>query len=157
MVIGVLHKMLTKNVFLSRISVRCSSWDDVVRASAAIDDVKESNRGLLNKAARFVMSLDGGLAAQAEHLCAAAFDELWCTASLREHLVALSGKPEHQVSLDVKRARCYLQENYMVFAGIVQTAVVCCEAGDGSVQLDALNVDCWRSVAQYLKLGDVVR
>ncbi|XP_077513897.1 uncharacterized protein LOC144124857 [Amblyomma americanum] len=155
-VVGVLLKMITNNVFLSRISVRCSAWDDVVRISAAMDDAKESNQALLNKAARFVMSLDGGPAVSAEHHCAAAFDELCGTASLREHLMALSAKSEQQVSLDVKRARCYLQENYMVFAGIVQVAVVC-EAGDGTMQLDALNADCWRAIAQYLKLGDVVR
>lgn len=155
-VVGVLHKMLTKNVFLSRLSVRCSAWDDVVRSSAAMDDAKESNKGLLNKAARFVMSLDGGPAISAEHRCAAAFDELSGTASLREHLAALSGKPEFEVAMDVKRARCYLQENYMIFAGIVQAAVVC-EVGDGSVQLDALNADCWRAIAQYLNLSDVVR
>uniref|UniRef100_A0A1E1XDG9 Ran gtpase-activating protein n=1 Tax=Amblyomma aureolatum TaxID=187763 RepID=A0A1E1XDG9_9ACAR len=155
-VIGVLHKMVVKNVFLSRISVRCSAWDDVVRSSAAMDDAKESNRGLLNKAARFVMSLDGGPVLSAENRCAAAFDELSDAASLREHLVVLSGKCEGDVSLDIKRARCYLQENYMVFAGIVQAAVTC-EGDDSSAQLDSLNVDCWRAIAQYLKLSDVVQ
>lgn len=155
-VVGVLHKMVTKNTFLSKMSVRCSAWDDVVRSSAAMDDAKENNRSVLNKAARFVMSLGGGSAASVEHHLAAAFDELSSTASLREHLVALLGKPEFQVCMDVNRARCYLQENYMVFAGIVQTAVVC-EACNGSVQLDALHADCWRAIAQYLKLSDIVR
>lgn len=154
---GALHAMVTKNTFLSKLTLRCTAWDDVVRANATLDDALERNLGLLNKAARFVMSMDGGGGPGAltnEHSCAAAFDELYGTASLLEHLVMLSGKCEPHVLQSVTRARCYVQENYMVYAGVVQAAVVC-EAVDGRTQLDALNVDCWRAVVQYLKLGDV--
>ncbi|KAK8764675.1 hypothetical protein V5799_032716 [Amblyomma americanum] len=154
-VLGALKDMITKNVFLSRVTVRCSSWEDVVWACAAMDDAKEQNRGLLNKAAKFVMSFDGRPTASAKNRCASAFDDLCGTASLQEHLVSLSGKSELQVSMDVKKARCYLDDNYMVYAGVVRARVLC-EAGDGSTQLDALNVDCWRSIVQYLKLSDVV-
>ncbi|KAK8772780.1 hypothetical protein V5799_023977 [Amblyomma americanum] len=154
-VLGVLEEMITKHVFLSKVSVRCCAWKDAVRACAAMDDAKEQNQGLLNKAAKFVMSLDGRPKASAKHHCAFAFDELCGTASLQEHLVSLSGKSELQVSMDVNKARCYLQDNYMIYAGVVRARVLC-EAGDGSTQLDALNVDCWRSIVQYLKLSDVV-
>ncbi|KAK8780531.1 hypothetical protein V5799_018128 [Amblyomma americanum] len=153
--LGVLKDIITKNVFLSRVTVRCSSWEDVVWACAAMDDAKEQNQGLLNKAAKFVMSLDGRPTPCAKHSCASAFDELCGTASLKEHLVSLSGKSELKVSMDVKKARYYLDDNYMIYAGVVRARVLC-DAGDGSTQLDALNVDCWRSIVQYLKLSDVV-
>ncbi|KAK8758765.1 hypothetical protein V5799_003603 [Amblyomma americanum] len=155
-VLGVLHEMVIRNVFLSRISVGGSAWDDAVRASVAIDDAKMHNQRLLNKAARFVMRLDGMPEALPDHNCAAAFDEMCGAASLRYHLVALSGKSEAQVSLNVKRARRYLLENFMVLAGVVHAAVVC-NAGVGTTQLDALNGDCWCAIAQYLKLSDVIR
>ncbi|KAK8775020.1 hypothetical protein V5799_008500 [Amblyomma americanum] len=154
-VFGVLEEMISKNVFLSRVSVMCFAWEDVVWACAAMDDAKEQNQGLLNKAAKFVMSLDGRPIASAKHHCASAFDELCGTASLQEHLVSLSGKSERQVSMDVNKARCYLHDNYMIYAGVVRARVLC-EAGHGSIQLDELNVDCWRSIVQYLKLSDVV-
>uniref|UniRef100_A0A023GC29 Ran gtpase-activating protein n=1 Tax=Amblyomma triste TaxID=251400 RepID=A0A023GC29_AMBTT len=155
-VLGVLHKMVIENVFLSMIDIKCSDCKDVVRVGEFLDDVKAHNLNLLNKATRFVMSLDKGPATSAEHHCAAAFDELCGTASLRDHLQMLSGKSEFQVSMDVKRAKCYLEDNYMMFAGVVQAEVVC-EVGDGSTQLDDLNVDCFRAIAQYLKLSDVIR
>ncbi|KAK8783047.1 hypothetical protein V5799_015612 [Amblyomma americanum] len=155
-VLNVLQNMVTTNVFLSRISVRCSAWKDAAQACAAVDNAKERNQWLLNKAARFVTSLDGGPTTPPDHRCAAAFDELRGTASFREHLMALSGKFEAEVSMDIKKARSYLEENYFVFAGIVRAGVVC-EAEDRSTQLSALNVDCWRAIAQYLKLSDVVR
>uniref|UniRef100_A0A224Z5Z1 Protein nlrc3 n=1 Tax=Rhipicephalus zambeziensis TaxID=60191 RepID=A0A224Z5Z1_9ACAR len=154
---SVVFAMVTKNTFLSKLTLRCTAWDDVVRANAVLDDALEHNVGLLNKAARFVMSMGsaGGPGALAnERSCAAAFDELWNTAALSEHLVMLSGKLEHEVLQAITKARCYLQENYMVYAGVVQVSVVC-EAIDGSMQLDALNADCWRAVVQYLKLSDV--
>ncbi|KAK8765897.1 hypothetical protein V5799_007322 [Amblyomma americanum] len=154
-VLGVLKDIIIKNVFLSRVTVRCSVWEDVVWACAAIDDAKEQNQGLLNKAAKFVMSLDGRPTPCAKHSCASAFDELCGTASLKEHLVSLYGKSERQVSMDVNKARCYVDDNYMIYAGVVRARVLC-EAGDGSTQLDQLNVDCWRSIVQYLKLSDVV-
>ncbi|KAK8761453.1 hypothetical protein V5799_027280 [Amblyomma americanum] len=153
--LDVLHNMVTTNVFLSTISVRCSDWRDVMQANAAVDEAKERNRVLLNRAAQFVTSIDGEPAWSAQQHCAAAFDDLCATASLREHLASLSGKSALQVSLDVKKARRYLQDNYMVFARVVRAAVVC--EGDGSTQLDDLNVECWRAIAQYLKLSDVVR
>ncbi|KAK8773712.1 hypothetical protein V5799_011756 [Amblyomma americanum] len=154
-VLGVLKDIIIKNVFLSRVTVRCSVWEDVVWACAAMDDAKEQNQGLLNKAAKFVMSLDGRPTPCAKHCCASAFDELCGTAALQEHLVSLSGKSELQVSMDVKKARSYLDDNYMIYAGVVRARVLC-EAGDGSTQLDELNADCWRSIVQYLKLSDVV-
>ncbi|KAK8763883.1 hypothetical protein V5799_033510 [Amblyomma americanum] len=154
-VLGVLQRMISKNVFLSRVSVSCSAWKDVVGACAAVDDAKEQNRGALNNAAKFVMSLDREAAASAKDRCASAFDELCGTASLREHLVSLSGKSELQVSRDVKAARRHVEDNYMIYAGVVR-ATVLCEAGDGSTQFDELNVGCWRSIVQYLKLSDVV-
>ncbi|KAK8763881.1 hypothetical protein V5799_033508 [Amblyomma americanum] len=154
-VLGVLQRMISKNVFLSRVSVSFSALKDVVRACAAVDNAKEQNRGALNNAAKFVMSLDRGTPASAKDRCASAFDELCGTASLREHLVSLSGKSELQVSRDVKAARRHVEDNYMIYAGVVR-ATVLCEAGDGSTQFDELNVDCWRSIVQYLKLSDVV-
>ncbi|KAK8761311.1 hypothetical protein V5799_027422 [Amblyomma americanum] len=153
--LGVLQEMITKNVFLSRVSVKCPAWKGAVGACAAIEDAKEQNQGLLNKAAKFVMSIDGRPTASAKHPCASAFDELCGTASLQEHLVSLSGKSEPQVSTDVKKARCYLDDNYMIYAGVVRAKVLC-EAGDGSTQFDELTVHCWRCIVQYLKLSDVV-
>ncbi|KAK8770122.1 hypothetical protein V5799_013414 [Amblyomma americanum] len=120
-----------------------------------MDDAKEQNQGLLNKAAKFVMSIDEPPTLCAKHPCASAFDELCGTASLLEHLVSLSGKSELQVSMSVKKARRYLDDNYMIYAGVVLARVLC-EAGDGSMQFDELNVHCWRSIVQYLKLSDVV-
>lgn len=155
----VVYTMLAKNAFLSRLMLRCTAWDDVVRATAVLDEALEHNVRLLNKAARFVMGLNATGVPEAlanEHSCAAAFDELWGSAALTEHLVMLSGKPENQVLQDITKARCCLQENYMVYAGVVQAAVVC-ESVDGGTQLDALNIDCWRAIAQYLKLSDVQR
>ncbi|KAK8771199.1 hypothetical protein V5799_025558 [Amblyomma americanum] len=154
-VLRVLEDMITRNVFLSRVTVRCFAWEDVAWACAAMDDAKEQNQGLLNKAAKFVMSIDERPTPCAKHPCASAFDELCGTASLLEHLVSLSGKSELQVSMSVKKARRYLDDNYMIYAGVVLARVLC-EAGDGSMQFDELNVDCWRSIVQYLKLSDVV-
>ncbi|KAK8780329.1 hypothetical protein V5799_018329 [Amblyomma americanum] len=104
-VFGVLQEMITKNVFLSRVTVRCSAWKDVMWACAAVDEAKEQNQGLLNKAAKFVMGIDERPTASAKHRCAFAFSELCGAASLQEHLVSLSGKSELQESMDEKKAR----------------------------------------------------
>ncbi|KAK8776637.1 hypothetical protein V5799_030017 [Amblyomma americanum] len=109
-VLGELQVTITKNVFLSRVSVKCPAWKDVVWACAAMDDAKEQSQGLLSKAAKFATSLDGKPAASAKHHCASAFDELCGTASLQKHLVSPFGKSELQVSMDEK-ARCYLHDN----------------------------------------------
>lgn len=149
--------MVAKNTFLSKLSLRCTAWDDVVRSNALLDDALERNVGVLNKAARYVMavgSAGGPGALPNERGCAAAFDELWNTAALSEHLVSLSGKLEYEVLQAITKARCYLQDNFMVYAGVVRASVVC-DTTDGSMQLDALNPDCWRAVVQYLKLSDV--
>lgn len=153
--ISVLQNMLARNPFLSKMTIRSSAWDDIARASAAIDDAVEHNVGLLNKATRFVFSVNAGTAATGvERRWAAAFDELCGTASLLEHLARLSKKPQPEVLLDVNKAKRFLQENYLVIAGVVYASVTC-GLGDGSTQLDALNVDCWRAVARYLKLSDI--
>ncbi|KAK8781176.1 hypothetical protein V5799_017482 [Amblyomma americanum] len=138
-VLGVLQEMITKNVFLSRVSVRLSAWKDVMRACVVMVDAKEQNQFLLNKAAKFVVSLDGRPTASGKHHCAFVFYELCGGASLQENLMSLSGKSELQVYMGVKKARCYLDDYYMIYAGALRARVLC-EAGDGSTQFDALYV-----------------
>ncbi|KAL1421557.1 hypothetical protein MTO96_022996 [Rhipicephalus appendiculatus] len=46
-------------------------------------------------------------------------------------------------------------DGFMKLAGVVKERVVCHASGDGCVQLDALNEDCWRHVRRYLFIDDV--
>lgn len=89
-----------------------------------------------------------------ERRCARAFEHLCGTASLLEHVATVSTKSQADALMDVTKAKGYLYDNYMVLAGVVYEAVICWP-GNGSTQIDDLNLECCYAVASHLKLKDI--
>ncbi|KAK8786797.1 hypothetical protein V5799_023429 [Amblyomma americanum] len=44
---------------------------------------------------------------------------------------------------------------FMRFTGVVRERVVCHPRGDGLMQLDQLDEDCWKHVRRYLMVEDI--
>lgn len=153
--IDILHRMVTENPFLTKMTVTSSAREDVLQAISAIDDAVQNNLTLLNGATRFVLCLNTGAPVKGdERRCAMALEDLCGTASLVEHVAGVFGKSQTHARIDVAKARGYLYDNYMAIAGVVREAVFCWP-GNGSTQIAGVNFECWHAVAGHLKLKDI--
>ncbi|KAH9379399.1 hypothetical protein HPB48_018860 [Haemaphysalis longicornis] len=107
------------------------------------------NLGLLNLAVRFATKQ------RLDRLAALVFEELSAKASFLPHLMKVTGQSEKEAIALKLSARHYIRSNYLRLVGVVWEKVVC-YPGPGT-QADALNHECWCSIAKNLKLSDVVQ
>ncbi|KAL1476115.1 hypothetical protein MTO96_036760, partial [Rhipicephalus appendiculatus] len=89
--------------------------------------------------------------------CAAGLDRVYRHPALLAELAEV-------LSIDEAEARERVREgfrsieglhDFMRLAGVVKERVKCLPSEDGSIQLDALNDDCWSHVRRYLQLDDI--
>ncbi|XP_075549493.1 uncharacterized protein LOC142583085 [Dermacentor variabilis] len=86
---------------------------------------------------------------------AEAFELFFNNPGFRRELVEVTGRTEAEVMPLLKSAQNYLRDNYLVLTGVVRQDVLECHPR-GVTQADALNKDCWRAIARYLRVSDVV-
>ncbi|KAH7938811.1 hypothetical protein HPB52_000446 [Rhipicephalus sanguineus] len=124
---------------------RCCSSDGINVPCTVLDSVRR-NKAALNRAVEFVLRHRGRRGAE----CFELFVGRSC---LMTHLTEVSGLSYVQARHEVGAAEHRLREKYFVLTGIVGRSVSCWPAD--STQIDALNADCWRSLASYLRISDV--
>lgn len=87
-------------------------------------------------------------------LSAQAFERLFTSASLVDHLVAMLGLSESRARAAIGAAKWFMRENYFIINGVVHRKLEC-YAGSGT-QIDQLNADCLAAITKHLKVDDVV-
>ncbi|KAH7940028.1 hypothetical protein HPB52_020415 [Rhipicephalus sanguineus] len=125
---------------------RCCSSDGINVPCTVLDSVRR-NKAALNRAVEFV------LRHREDRRGAECFELFVGRSCLMTHLTEVSGLSYVQARHEVGAAEHRLREKYFVLTGIVGRSVSCWPAD--STQIDALNADCWRSLASYLRISDV--
>uniref|UniRef100_V5IJV1 Ran gtpase-activating protein n=1 Tax=Ixodes ricinus TaxID=34613 RepID=V5IJV1_IXORI len=141
-----LSRGLAKNEFVTEFKM---GWDPPInRASLRVHEAIARNVGLVNSAVRFVLRTN------LSKRCAEAFEKLrWCS-SLATQLAKVTGKADREVKAALDSAAEYIRSNYLVITGVVRERVECLSGED--TQVDRLNHECWRAIATFLKVSDVV-
>lgn len=106
----------------------------------------QQNNSRLNKAIMFVQH-------SRNRQCAIAFEYLCRKPHFVSYVAKATGQSMSEATQNIRSAQHYLFDNYFVIAGIVRHSVQC-YPGQGT-QIDALNADIWRVIAQYVKLSDI--
>ncbi|XP_037573747.1 uncharacterized protein LOC119456192 [Dermacentor silvarum] len=106
------------------------------------------NKGALNRAVDFILQH------KADRLCAEGFEMFAGKPCQLDYVAKLSGKTEAEAVAAVISALHFLRDYYLVITGVVQNSVTCHPAKH--TQLDSLNSDCWRAIARYLSVDDVL-
>ncbi|XP_050035015.1 uncharacterized protein [Dermacentor andersoni] len=106
------------------------------------------NKSVLNRAVDFIFQH------RTDRLCAEGFELFARSACQFAYIARVSGKTEAEVAAAVVSATNILKDYYLVITGVVQNSVRCHPAN--STQIDALNSDCWRAIADYLSVYDVL-
>lgn len=104
------------------------------------------NQSRLNRAIEFVQR-------NRSRQCAEAFEFLCEKAHFLSRLAETSGQTELEARREILSARHYISDNYLTITGVVRHSVHCYPAR--STQIDALSVECWRTITRYLKVSDV--
>ncbi|KAL1419741.1 hypothetical protein MTO96_004664 [Rhipicephalus appendiculatus] len=106
----------------------------------------QQNNSRLNKAIMFVQH-------NKDRHCAVAFEYLCRKPHFISYVAKVAGQSMSEAYQNIKSSQRYIFDNYFVIAGIVRHSVQC-YPGQGT-QIDALNADSWRAIAQYVKVSDV--
>lgn len=85
---------------------------------------------------------------------AEAFDLLCGVPCFVRSVAKATGKPWEEVEQMVNSARRFVRTDYLLITKVVAQKVECLP-GKGT-QLDRLDPDCWLTIAQYLKVSDVL-
>ncbi|CAN8003681.1 unnamed protein product [Ixodes hexagonus] len=141
-----LSRGLAKNHFVTEF--RMGRDPPINRASLRVHETMARNIGLVNSAVRFVLRTN------VNKRCAEAFEKLRRCSSLAVQLAKVTGKADRDVKLALDSAAEYIRSNYLVITGVVRERVECL-SGEGA-QVDRLNHECWRAIASFLKVSDVV-
>lgn len=141
-----LSRGLAKNEFVTEFKM--GRDPPINRASLRVHETVARNVGLVNSAVRFVLRTDVG------KRCAEAFEKLRRCSSLTTQLTKVTGKADREVKLALDSAAEYVCSNYLVITGVVKERVEC-RSGEGT-QADQLNHECWRAIAKFLKVSDVI-
>lgn len=118
-------------------------------ASFTVFETLRRNRGILNRAIEFVML------PRTDRQHAEAFELFWGKPCLLAHFIKVTRKTEAEALLALTSAEHYLQDNFLVITGVVQSSVKCHPGNDG-IQIEKLNKECWRAIVQHLSLADVL-
>ncbi|KAH7938909.1 hypothetical protein HPB52_002197 [Rhipicephalus sanguineus] len=105
------------------------------------------NRASLNRAMDFVLER------REDRHCVECFELFFGRSYLISSLVEIAEMSDVEARVGVASAENRRQEKYMILAGVVQRSVVCWPAD--VTQIDALNWECWRAIARYLKVADI--
>ncbi|KAH7940073.1 hypothetical protein HPB52_020801 [Rhipicephalus sanguineus] len=126
--------------FISRVDCRiyvpCSILESVRR-----------NKCSLNRAVEFALQR------RVDRRGAECFELFVGRPCMINQVTEVAGITDEEARLKVVAAEHLLREKYFVLTGIVRRSVVCWPAD--ATQIDALNSDCWRAIARYLRLNDV--
>ncbi|XP_049516379.1 uncharacterized protein LOC125942255 [Dermacentor silvarum] len=142
-------RALSQNRRITHLSLPFAFRTDSSDSFAILEALRNNHRDL-HRAIHFA------ILPTADRLCAEAF-ELFCGSPVfRRQLVAVGGAPQAEVTRILNSARNYLLDNYLVIAGVVRQNVVRCHPSSAATQADALTNDCWRAIARYLKVSDVI-
>ncbi|CAN8003390.1 unnamed protein product, partial [Ixodes hexagonus] len=139
-----------RNVFYSGIRGEVTKKVSVVSTRAFQFGVREllrRNLSTLHRAVQFVMGSRGRRFAEA-------FDRVSKGSTLMEALKKAIGESEDEIRKRIASCTRYLDEHFMVEAGVVRDTVVCGESS--KVQLDRIGFDNWLHIRQYLKIGNIV-
>ncbi|KAH7977497.1 hypothetical protein HPB49_001992 [Dermacentor silvarum] len=132
----------------NKLVVEFWSWSNGYEyAPFAILEAVRRNKCALNCAMEFVLQI------REDRHSAECFDRFSARSCLLTHLTEVTGVSEVEARLEVVSAKHRLQEKYLVLAGVVRHSLVCRPAE--VTQIDALNEDCWRAIARYLRISDV--
>ncbi|KAH7939398.1 hypothetical protein HPB52_011946 [Rhipicephalus sanguineus] len=105
------------------------------------------NRAALNRA------MDFALERREDRHCAECFELFFGRSCLITNLMEIGKMSDVEARIGVTSAENRRREKYLVLTGVVWSSVAC---GPTDVtQIDALNSDCWRAIARYLKVTDV--
>ncbi|KAH9364381.1 hypothetical protein HPB48_016254 [Haemaphysalis longicornis] len=108
----------------------------------------QRNRSCLHRAVRFVLRKNVG------KVCAEAFECFDKKPSLVPCIMSTAGMSRAEAESAVKGARRFIQSNYLMISGVIQSKLKC--YGRSGTQIDQLNSDCLLKIAKYLKVSDVI-
>lgn len=128
------------------VNVKCWAGNNTCVPLAILESVRR-NKSALNRAVEFVFQL------REDRHSAECFELFSDRCCLLTHLAETSGLSDVEARLEVVSARHRLREKYFVHTGVVRRSIVCWPAD--VTQIDALNSDCWRAIARYLRVTDV--
>ncbi|KAG0445380.1 hypothetical protein HPB47_016013 [Ixodes persulcatus] len=112
-----------------------------------VQELLRRNLSTLHRAVQFVTGSRGRRYAEA-------FERVSKGSTLVEALKKALAEPEDKIKGRIASSSRYLDEHFLVEAGVVRAAVVCGESG--RVQLDRIGFDNWLCIRQYLKVTDIV-
>ncbi|KAL1470007.1 hypothetical protein MTO96_040727 [Rhipicephalus appendiculatus] len=112
-----------------------------------IFDTVRRNKAALNRAVEFVLQR------REDRHSAECFELFSGRPCLTSHLSEVAGMSDDEARREEAAAELRLREKYFVLTGIVRRSVICLR--DDVTRIDALNPDCWRAIARYLRITDV--
>uniref|UniRef100_A0A6B0VFY2 Nlr family card domain protein n=1 Tax=Ixodes ricinus TaxID=34613 RepID=A0A6B0VFY2_IXORI len=112
-----------------------------------VQELLRRNLSTLHRAVQFVTGSRGRRYAEA-------FERVSKGSTLLEALKKALAEPEDEIKGRIANSSRYLDEHFLVEAGVVRAAVVCGESN--RVQLDRIGFDNWLCIRQYLKVTDIV-
>lgn len=117
----------------------------------AVKETTWRNCGLLARAARIKQ------AAPCDRYVTRALDRIIRYPALLDDVARCANLDRRELSALVRDRLRGTQslDGFMRVAGVVKDQVICHPAGDGRLQVNDLNEDCWRHVRQYLMVDDV--
>ncbi|CAN8009954.1 unnamed protein product [Ixodes pacificus] len=112
-----------------------------------VQELLRRNLSTLHRAVQFVTGSRGRRYAEA-------FERVSKGSTLVEALKKAVAEPEDEIKGRIATSSRYLDEHFLVEAGVVRAAVICGKSN--SVQLDQIGFDNWLCIRQYLKVTDIV-
>lgn len=132
----------------NRLIVNFKCWaGNHTRVPSDIFESVRRNKSALNRAVEFVLQR------REDRHSAECFELFSGRSCLTSHLTEVAGMSDDEARLEEASAELRLREKYFVLTGIVRRSVICWK--DDVTQIDALNPDCWRAIASYLRITDV--
>ncbi|KAH7957384.1 hypothetical protein HPB52_018370 [Rhipicephalus sanguineus] len=131
----------------NRLIVNFKCWaGNHTRVPSDVFESVRRNKSALNRAVEFVLQR------REDRHSAECFELFSGRSCLTSHLTEVAGMSDDEARLEEASAELRLREKYFVLTGIVRRSVICWK--DDVTQIDALNPDCWRAIASYLRITD---
>ncbi|KAM7297089.1 uncharacterized protein ISCGN_022242 [Ixodes scapularis] len=134
------ERLLDNHSLLSAHYMHCRGPESKVR------DVMRRNLSTLYRAVMFVMGSRGRRYAEA-------FERVSKSPALVKEVQKYASESKEDAKERVRCAKVYLNQHFMVAAGVVKDTVTCTE--NGQLQLDQIGLDSWLHIRRYLKVADI--